>query len=337
MLVKNTIEDHTDHISGSQKYLIDYSNLKDGLISNQKNFLNSKSLSLWYDNPIRGMPLLLPINLKEFDYNQNVESFKLSTKSICTKIFNINNEKYIGLKIFFNNGNIFTSSAKPKFEYKSIVRKISENNKNLKNDIKEIINSGKTVAAFQTRNIPHFGHEFIIEKLLNKFDYVFINPVIGPKKIGDAKNKILFYSYKYLSENYYDNRVFYKPLCANMFYGGPREALHHIQLRQNIGFSGFAVGRDHAGAENQYNEEDAIRIVNKFKSKFIIKILTQENIFFNSKTNNLTATSKSNSKDFLISISGSKFRENLKNKKIYQYARIDLQEYLQSKKEVMFY
>ena len=331
------IEDHIDHISGTQKYLIDHSNLKDGLISNQKNFLSSESLSLWYDNPIRGMPLLLPINLKEFNYNQDAEIFTVSAKSICSKIFNINNEKYIGLKIFFSNGNTFTTSAKPKAKYNSLVKKISENNKRLINDIKKITNSSKTVAAFQTRNIPHLGHEFIIEKLLKNFDYVFINPVIGPKKIGDAKSKILFHSYKYLSENYYNRRVFYKPICANMFYGGPREALHHIQLRQKVGFSGFAVGRDHAGAENQYNKEDSIRIVKKFKNKFNIQILTQENIFYNLKTNNLTANIKINSKDSLIPISGSKFRESLKKKKIYKYARVDLQEYLYSKNESMFY
>ena len=35
-----------------------------------------------------------------------------------------------------------------------------------------------------------------------------------------------------------------------MHYCGPREALHHLNLREKFGFNVFTIGRDHAGAEN---------------------------------------------------------------------------------------
>ena len=42
------------------------------------------------------------------------------------------------------------------------------------------------VGAFQTRNIPHFGHQKIMERMFDFCDHVVVNPVLGPKKAGDA-------------------------------------------------------------------------------------------------------------------------------------------------------
>ena len=41
---------------------------------------------------------------------------------------------------------------------------------------------GKKVGAFQSRNIPHLGHEKLINKLLEKCDVVIINPVWSKKR-----------------------------------------------------------------------------------------------------------------------------------------------------------
>ncbi len=41
------------------------------------------------------------------------------------------------------------------------------------------------VVAFQTRNPPHLGHEFVQKMALTVCDGLFINPVIGKKKKGD--------------------------------------------------------------------------------------------------------------------------------------------------------
>ena len=43
-----------------------------------------------------------------------------------------------------------------------------------------------------------------------------------------------------------------------MHYAGPREAIHHINLREMVGFNRFTIGRDHAGAENNFQPLDLI-------------------------------------------------------------------------------
>ena len=59
-----------------------------------------------------------------------------------------------------------------------------------------------------------------------------------------------------------------------MHYCGPREALHHPNIREKLKFDYFAIGRDHAGAENVYKNDDAVKLVKKLE-KFKINILSQ--------------------------------------------------------------
>ena len=58
-----------------------------------------------------------------------------------------------------------------------------------------------------------------------------------------------------------------------MHYCGPREAIHHLNLREKLGFDIFTVGRDHAGAENVYHPQSAISLIKKItknsKSKYL--------------------------------------------------------------------
>ncbi len=47
----------------------------------------------------------------------------------------------------------------------------------------------KTILAFQTRNAPHIGHEYVQKTGLTFADGIFINPVLGKKKPGDFKDR----------------------------------------------------------------------------------------------------------------------------------------------------
>ena len=94
----------------------------------------------------------------------------------------------------------------------------------------ELKSKYSTVGAFQTRNIPHFGHEKIIEMMLDHCDHVVVNPIAGPKKTGDVRLENLEILFKDLLANRFNGRVSFKPIYANMFYAGPREAADHAIL-----------------------------------------------------------------------------------------------------------
>ncbi len=91
---------------------------------------------------------------------------------------------------------------------------------------KEIEDQGwKSTVAFQTRNVPHVAHEMLQKTALNIYDGLFINPLIGKKKVGDFKDDIILNSYTVLIDNYYPkSRIIFSTLHTEMKYAGPREA-----------------------------------------------------------------------------------------------------------------
>ena len=319
-----------DLITQNQKYLIDYSNMQDGLIFNQNEFQNLDQVNYILENPNLGIPMVLPLNIDNFEYPDNINTFELDKYKIAQKLFRTNNIDYVGIKSFFQFGNKFCVGAKPKKSSYKVIKSINNQNQLLIDKVKKLKYRNKSIGSFQTRNIPHLGHEKIIEMLLKHCDHVIINPVIGPKKNGDFKNAIIKSAYEFLSKNFYNNRISYTPICANMFYAGPREAIHHSLLRSRVGFTHFTVGRDHAGAENIYPDKDATILVKQYEKQLDIKVITHLGSFYSNKINDIILADETFQDDDrdIENISGTEFRKNIVERKIYRHARVELQKYL---------
>jgi sulfate adenylyltransferase len=132
----------------------------------------------------------------------------------------------------------------------------------------------RTIVGFQTRNVPHRAHEYLLRLALEQADGLFIQPLVGLKKRGDFTAAAILTAYRTLIDGFLPKeRILLGVLSTTMRYAGPREALMHAIVRRNHGCTHFIVGRDHAGVGNYYGIYDARDLAGRYEDELGIKIL----------------------------------------------------------------
>ncbi|TFG30546.1 sulfate adenylyltransferase [Candidatus Thorarchaeota archaeon] len=172
----------------------------------------------------------------------------------------------------------------------------------------------RSIVAFQTRNTPHLGHEYVQKTALSLVDGLFVNPLIGKKKAGDFTDEVIIESYKTLMENYYpESSTTMSVLHTEMRYGGPKEAIHHAIMRKNFGCTHFIVGRDHAGVGDYYGPFDAHKIFDEYPDLGITPIMFRS-FFFCKKCNSIANDRVCpHGGEHIVNFAGRKIREMLEN------------------------
>jgi sulfate adenylyltransferase len=244
------------------------------------------------------------------------EIYTYNKKNLSQEIYGTQDEKHPGVANIYNMKKNLIGGKISLIDYK--IRDFDEYNLSPKETRFLFKEKGwKDIVAFQTRNPPHMGHEYVQKTALTFVDGIFINPIIGKKKTGDFKDEVILKSYEALMKNYYlKERAVMSILRTSMKYAGPREAIHHAIMRKNYGCTHFIVGRDHAGVANYYGPYDAHDIFSEFPDLGIIPI------FFRSFSRCSKCGSVVNDKicphdqEYHTNFSGKKIREILRNGEI---------------------
>jgi len=140
------------------------------------------------------------------------------------------------------------------------------------------------IVAHQTRNVPHSGHEWLmkgawfsangelpVEKLRTG---ILVSCIIGPKRVGDYIDEAIVLGQQRLHDaRYFRDDIHMVSIALwDMRYAGPKEAIFHAILRENIGCTHHMFGRDHAGVGTYYDPYDAHRIFDQIpKGSLTIK------------------------------------------------------------------
>jgi sulfate adenylyltransferase len=208
------------------------------------------------------------------------ESFRIDKKEFARKVFKTDDPSHPGvsninqLSATMIGGKLKTVSSPKQTPFSDVTLSPKETRFLFREK------GWRDVVAFQTRNAPHVGHEYVQKTALSLADGVFINPVLGKKKQGDFTDEVIVDSYKALMENYYPrNTAVMSVLNYEMQYAGPREAILHAIMRKNFGCTHIAIGRDHAGVGSFYGPYEAQEIFEQFPDLGITPLFFREFFF----------------------------------------------------------
>ena len=323
----------------NEELLQDCINIATGLFYPLEGFMSSSDYHSVVNNMILNngevwtIPISLDLNhdsyMKIVDLNQLQLSYKsciigyleiddcyvVDIEQDVIKIFGTNDIKHpgvskelarnkyrVGGKVFITDDNILKNSLNPKETKAYFKRKKWE-----------------TIAGFQTRNPIHKAHEHLQRVALDICDALFINPLVGWKKVGDFSEEAVINGYNTMINEYYTGlNIYFDTLKTPMRYAGPKEAIFHAIIRRNLGCTHFIIGRDHAGVGDYYGKYEAQELARVIidKHDLGIELLLLSEPFYCKKCAQIVSDKTCNHDDeYVQKISGTKIRAMLADNK----------------------
>lgn len=245
---------------------------------------------------------------------ENIEIFNYDKEVFAKNVFGTSDISHPGVASVFKMGDRLVGGDIRMIEGK---KEIFPEHNFSPNEMRKIFASRgwEKVVAFQTRNVPHPGHEFLQKEALKLADGLLVQPVIGEKKVADFKDEYIIASYELLIDKFYPkDKTLLGILMLKMRYAGPKEAVFHAIIRKNFGCTHFIVGRDHAGVGSFYSPFAAQEIFDNFKKDEIeIEILKFPEVVFCKSTNSHEFINNCDEAD-RVAFSGTKLRGFIENK-----------------------
>tara|TARA_B100001123_G_scaffold235199_1_gene263826 strand:+ start:1051 stop:3225 length:2175 start_codon:yes stop_codon:yes gene_type:complete len=325
-------------IAINKNVLSDVNQITTGVYSPIKSFMNLDETMLvlekhsLFDDNAWTLPILLQINNEQKKQINNNSIIGLANNSkdliailkidkieqinqfdkICKLWFGTDDINHPGVAMFLKGGD-YILSGRPYLIQEDKTRSISLTPA----QTRDIFNhkGWHDIIGFHTRNIIHRGHGFIQKKALKQTDAdgIYISPVIGAKKTGDFKSKMILKAYEILiSENFYKPYgVLVNPFNTYSRYSGPREAIFTALCRKNFGCNHFIIGRDHTGVGNYYDKDASIKIFNQIDID--MNILPFETVFYSDSKKEITDKYNLEEDSNLLPLSGTIIREQLRS------------------------
>ena len=239
----------------------------------------------------------------------------------CMRIFGTNDCNHPGVNKFKKLGNYLVSGSIEVSQLSTFPMDHPDTFRTA-SQLREIITDlgWRKIVAFQTRNPMHRAHEEVCRIACERInaDGLIIHMLLGKLKEGDIPAKTRDECIRTMVVSYFhDLPVLISGYGFDMLYAGPREALLHAIVRQNLGATHLIIGRDHAGIGNFYGEFEAQEIFDEWHdvSELQIKIFKADHAAYSKKLEKvvmLNEVDNHKAVDF-VTLSGTKLRELLAN------------------------
>ena len=239
----------------------------------------------------------------------------------CMRIFGTNDCNHPGVNKFKKLGNYLVSGSIEVSQLSTFPMDHPDTFRTA-SQLREIITDlgWRKIVAFQTRNPMHRAHEEVCRIACERInaDGLIIHMLLGKLKEGDIPAKTRDECIRTMVASYFhDLPVLISGYGFDMLYAGPREALLHAIVRQNLGATHLIIGRDHAGIGNFCGEFGAQEIFDKWHdvSELQIQIFKADHAAYSKKLEKvviLNEVDNHKAVDF-VTLSGTKLRELLAN------------------------